>query len=100
MEEQFCGCTCHPIDPNDNNNVLMNGKLWNPICALKDSVYTLAKTQEELSKLRDELQVVKDNYEIINSQVQSIQCPMCFRTVKSRWVIEQGHICCMDCVDD
>ncbi len=103
MEENFCGCTCHPLDPEDTNIIVMNGQKWNAVCALKESVRLLAKTREELDRMKEEvekLQSVKTNYQILVAELECCTCPICFNRVGKKWMVEQGAVCCTDCAAD
>ncbi len=100
---ETCGCLCHEIDPNDNNNVIFQGKKWNCLCALRESIYLLAKIKESLSKSEKELerlQQVDQNYKRLISNVEELLCPYCFKRVESNWVFADGGVCCTMCAAD
>jgi len=104
MSDQItCGCTCHEIDANDPNNVVIDGQKWHCICALQENVRLLGKTKEELKKLQakiDRLQGVECNYKLLKANVESLICPNCFKPVEEKWVFFNGHFCCTDCASD
>jgi hypothetical protein len=104
MSEQItCGCTCHEIDADDPNNVILEGKKWNCICALKESVRLLGKTREELDKVYIEvarLRVVDKNYQILKDNVEELICPNCLKKVGDQWAFAEGGVCCTNCLSE
>jgi hypothetical protein len=103
MTDITCGCTCHEIDGDDPNNVILEGKTWNCICALKENFRLLGKAREELTKLQaevEELRVVNRNYNLLKNNVEDLICPNCFKKVKDKWAFCDGGVCCTDCAAD
>lgn len=103
MSEITCGCTCHEIDTDDPNNVILDGKAWNCICALKESVRLLGKTKEELAKLQvevEQLRVIDRNYNLLKNNVEDLICPNCFKKVGENWAFAEGGVCCTNCLSE
>lgn len=98
-----CGCTCHEIDADDTNNVVLDGKKWHCICALQESVRLLGKTKEELNQLEAEverLRTVDSNYKLLKENVEALVCPNCFKKLGEKWMFFDGGFCCTDCASD
>ncbi len=88
-----CGCTGHPLDPNDPNTVLFRGQQWNAICALKETVRLLDKDKETIDSLSKDV----ETHKALLKDLEDIICPICNDPVGCDWVITKGMFCCITC---
>lgn len=98
-----CGCSCHEIDECDPDNVLMNGKKWTCLCALKETVHLLSKTKEEFNKATQKLEKLElddRKYTSLKNDVENLICPNCFKKMGVDFVFVDGGVYCQKCIPE
>jgi len=94
--ELECGCQTHTIPKNDNNRVILYGKTWHPLCAIKETLHQIAHLKERIISLEKR----SNEFDKILKKIQEVQCPYCGREVGNNWEFYEKGISCTQCITE